>query len=319
MPDEIGNTTNVSNATAPIGGQDAARPGMIAGRKIRAVTAHSSTKPRLQAEHQSAESQNGPPKGALARIRSQSPHEDDRANSSKNFVESFFRKIGFRSSSTHKTSNNPKFKNKTTPVQKSDLTQSTQRLLENKGVELAAVAGEKATLKGETIDVTVEVHDGALADLPKSGYEGNDYSGENVVAQGSRKTLVSPSHLGTHSMKPCCPMIMILKDTKTGALSVSLTHYGTLFAENVIAKMETYESRGFEIAKIITGIHGDAKGNYLRQHLGTKQAAEVAAKRKIDFGLIKYNDAGKGSWWISVDVSDNSNIRIDIGNGEGLR
>ncbi|MEQ8781021.1 MAG: hypothetical protein RIE06_15260 [Roseibium album] len=292
---------------------------MTAGREIRAVTPHFPTKPRLQAEHQSAESQNGPPKRALARIRSQSPHEDDRANSSKNFVESFFKKIGLRSSSPHKTSNNPKFQNKTTPVPRSDLTQSTQRLLENKGVELAAVAGEKATLEGETIDVAVEVHDGALADLPKSGYEGNDYSGENVVAQGRQKTLVSPSHLGTHSMRPCCPMIMILKDKKTGALSVSLTHYGILHAENVIAKIETYESRGFEIAKIITGIHGDAKGNYLRQHLGTKRAAEVAAERNIDFGLIKYNDAGKDSWWISVDVSDNSNIRIDIGNGEGLR
>ena len=308
MPDEIGNITNVSNATRPIGGQDnqASQPEMTFGRV-----------PGLKADPSSNKPQNGQSNQAIARMRSQSPHEDDKSNASRNIVTSFFKKIKFRSKTLRSTSNNPKYRKEIT--KKIDLTQSTQRLLENNGVELAAVSGEKATLKGKFIDVAVEVSGGTLADLPKLGYDVNAYSGENVVAPGRQFTLVSTSHLGTHSMAPCSPMIMILKNTETSALSVSLTHnVSMLKADEFNTKIESHESGGFEIVKIITGVHGDAK-HFPRQYLDTKLAAEIAADRKIDFGLIKYNDAGKDSWWISVDVSDNSKVSIYIGNDNGLK
>lgn len=321
MPDEIGDNKNVSAVTTTIGGQDdATRPAMIVGRESYAVTMRSSTESRLETNHQRSRLQNTKSKEAIKRIRSQRPGDDGGdATRNKYLMGKLFSKRRGNGSIKTKNPKHKKFKKPKKLSLKSELKLSTERLLENNGVKLAAVSGAKTTLKGKTIDVSVEVHNGALIDLQKSGYEGKkDFSGKRVVPVG--KTLVDTSHLGTHSMTPCCPIIMILKKKETDVLSVSLTHCSIPSAHDLSSNIENYREQGFEILKIITGIHEDVgRQTYLRQHKGAKLVSEEANRKNIEYGLIKYEDVGNGAWWISVDVSDNSRVKVDIGNNTGLQ
>lgn len=199
-------------------------------------------------------------------------------------------------------------------------TEARQALVDTKGVSLAAVAGTTATLTGQNVNVKVTVRAGRLSDLPYGGYHiGKHKDGANVVPPHNGNTFVSQSHAGTHSMTPCHPAIIILRDPETKELSVSLTHCVGSPRKEMIAKIEKFEKEGLIVEKVISGIHEYAYNLSVHAQEATMQGlADFTQKKKIDFGVIEYKDAGKGPWWISVDVSDKQSVKIDIGSDRGL-
>jgi len=196
---------------------------------------------------------------------------------------------------------------------------TTTRIVKKHGVRLEAKPGAVATILGKKVNVDVQVHAGTLADLPFESYTADSYDGDNVVEAGSNGTRVSESHLGTNSMAPCHPAIVVLMDKKSGKLSISLTHCFSKSDTHVISKIKDYRKQGFKVQKIISGLHqGAFKDHGSGQEQTMKGLKHYAAKNRIEFGVVQYDDRGKGAWWISASVVNDQTIKIDIGSDNGL-